>query len=99
MKRTSVVIVLALVALVVATVRAEIIERVLVKVNGDILTQTDLEARQSAAIRQRKENPQTMTNADLNKVLAEITPQIIRDTVDELLLLCLLYTSPSPRDS
>ena len=87
MKRTSVVIVLALVALVVATVRAEIIERVLVKVNGDILTQTDLEARQSAAIRQRKENPQTMTNAELNKVLAEITPQIIRDTVDELLLL------------
>src|SRR5450759_4819276 len=87
MKRTSVVIVLALVALAVATARAEIIERVLVKVNGDILTQTDLEARQSAAIRQRKENPQTMTNAELNKVLAEITPQIIRDTVDELLLL------------
>ena len=30
---------------------AQIIERVLVKVNGDILTQTELEERQTAAIR------------------------------------------------
>jgi peptidyl-prolyl cis-trans isomerase SurA len=80
-------IVLLLVALGIATVRAEIIERVLVKVNGDILTQTDLEGRQSAAIRARKENPQTMTNAELSKALAEVTPQIIMDAVDELLLL------------
>lgn len=82
-----VVALLAVVALAGVTLRAEIIERVLVKVNGDILTQSDLETRQSAAIRLRKENPQTMSNEDLTKVLAEITPQIIVDAVDELLLL------------
>jgi peptidyl-prolyl cis-trans isomerase SurA len=81
------VLALAVLALAVATARAEIIERVLVKVNGDILTQTDLEARQSAMIRQRRENPQTMSNEQLNRVLAEITPQVIVDAVDELLLL------------
>jgi peptidyl-prolyl cis-trans isomerase SurA len=80
-------ILVLLAAVGVATVRAEVIERVLVKVNADILTQTDLEGRQSAIIRARKLNPESMTNADLNKVLAEITPQIIVDAVDELLLL------------
>ena len=91
MKKTSVargfVVLLGLVALGVAAPRAEIIERVLVKVNGDILTQSDLESRQSAAIRSKRENPQSMTNAELSKVLAEITPQIIVEAVDELLLL------------
>ena len=67
--------------------RAEIIERILVKVNGDILTQSDLESRQSAVIRTKRENPQTMSNAELTKMLADITPQIIVDAVDELLLL------------
>lgn len=81
------VILVVLVATCLVTVRAEIVERVLVKVNADILTQTDLEARQAAIIRSRKLNPESMTNADLNKVLAEITPQIIVDAVDELLLL------------
>ncbi len=78
---------LALVALVVATARAEIIERVLVKVNDDIITQSDLEVRQTAALRARKLNPQTMSNAELTKALAEVTPQIIVNAVDELLLL------------
>jgi hypothetical protein len=42
-----------LLALVVvsATPRAEIIEQVLVKVNGEIFTKTDLEARQVSALR------------------------------------------------
>ena len=37
--------------------RAEIIEQVLVKVNGDIITKTDLETRQIAALRERVEQP------------------------------------------
>ena len=37
---------------VVAAPRAEIIEQVLVKVNGEIFTKTDLEQRQVAALRQ-----------------------------------------------
>ena len=65
----------------------EIIERVLVKVNGDIITQSDLEARQGAVIRMERVNTQGMTDAQLEKMLADITPQLIVDAVDELLLL------------
>jgi peptidyl-prolyl cis-trans isomerase SurA len=81
------VIVLAVAALVGATVRAEIVERVLVKINGDILTQSDLETRQSRAIRDRQQNPSAMSNAELTKTLAELTPMILVDAVDEVLLL------------
>ncbi len=42
-----------LAAVIAAPLRAEIIEQVLVKVNGDIITKTDLEARQIAALRER----------------------------------------------
>jgi peptidyl-prolyl cis-trans isomerase SurA len=91
MKKTSLarglLVLLGLVTLGAVAPRAEIIERILVKVNGDILTQSDLEARQSAVIRAKQEKPQSMSNAELTKVLAEITPQIIVDAVDELLLL------------
>ncbi len=76
-----------LVTLGAAAPHPEVIERVLVKVNADILTQSDLEARQSAVIKSKRENPQSMSNAELTKMLAEITPQVIVDAVDELLLL------------
>jgi peptidyl-prolyl cis-trans isomerase SurA len=65
----------------------EIIERVLVKVNGDIITQSDLETRQGAAIRGQRVNTQGMTDAQLDTLVASITPQIIVEAVDELLLL------------
>ena len=42
-----------LVALASLSVDAEVLEQVLVKVNGDIITKTELETRQVAAIRQR----------------------------------------------
>jgi peptidyl-prolyl cis-trans isomerase SurA len=90
MKRSSLnqlVIVGAMVALAAATARAQIIERILVKVNGDIITQTDLEGRQSAVLRMQKVNVQAMSDAEMEKVLAELTPQIVVDAVDELLLL------------
>ena len=69
--------------------RAEIIEQVLVKVNGEIFTKTDLEKRQTAALRQRSErfDPTSMTDAELRKELVAITPQIVVDAVDELLLI------------
>jgi peptidyl-prolyl cis-trans isomerase SurA len=82
-----VVIVLSVVALAVAAARAEIIERILVKVNGEILTQTDLETRQTAVLRQRRANPGAMTNAELTKALADVTPEVLVDAVDEILLL------------
>jgi len=80
-------------ALAVATpLRAQIIiERVLVKVNGDIFTQTELEERQTAAIRARLGvdlKPEAVNdNAELKKALDEVTPQLLVDAVDELLLL------------
>ena len=66
---------------------ADIIEQILVKVNGEIITKTDLEQRQIAALRQRPE-VQSLRGDDaaLAKVLAEVTPQVIVDAVDELLL-------------
>lgn len=84
---------IAAVALFVATstAHAQIIERVLVKVNGDILTQTELEERQTAAIRARLGRDLTQdavkNDEQLKKALDEVTPQLLVDAVDELLLL------------
>jgi peptidyl-prolyl cis-trans isomerase SurA len=71
--------------------RAQIIERVLVKVNGDIFTQNELEERQTAAIRARMGvdfKPEMVNNSEeLKKAVEEVTPQILVDAIDELLLL------------
>src|SRR5215510_9408622 len=81
---------LVFVALAAASVRAEIIEQVLVKVNGEIFTKSDLEQRQVQALRQKgqaidlKSDP---NNVQLRKALDEITPQIIVDAVDEMLIV------------
>src|SRR5450759_1379737 len=80
----------ALVLAAIAVSRAEIIEQILVKVNGEIFTKTDLEQRQVAALRQKgqqidlKNDP---NNAQLRKALDEITPQIMVDAVDEMLVV------------
>src|SRR5258708_7106561 len=74
----------------VATPRGEIIEQILVKVNGDIFTKTDLEQRQIAALRQKgqaidlKSDP---NNVQLRKALDEITPQIMVDAIDEMIIV------------
>jgi peptidyl-prolyl cis-trans isomerase SurA len=71
--------------------RAEIIEQVLVKVNGDIITKTELEARQIAAIRQqmnsRVDAEALKNDAELRKTLLAITPRILVETIDEMLLI------------
>jgi peptidyl-prolyl cis-trans isomerase SurA len=71
--------------------QAQIIERVLVKVNGDILTQTELEERQTAAIRARMGadfKPEMVNNnAELKKAVEEVTPQLLVEAIDELLLI------------
>jgi peptidyl-prolyl cis-trans isomerase SurA len=84
-----VVVAAALVAASVAT-RAEIIEQILVKVNGEIFTKSDLEQRQVAALRQKgqqfdlKSNP---SNEQLRQALDEITPQIMVEAVDEMVVV------------
>ena len=74
-------------------VRAEIIEQVLVKVNGDIITKTELETKQIAALRQRMnqdvDQDDLKNDERLRKLLAEVTPQILVEAVDELLMVQL----------
>jgi peptidyl-prolyl cis-trans isomerase SurA len=78
---------------IVLPLRAEVIEQVLVKVNGDIITKTDLEARQIAAIRERMKQDvdaaALKNDEQLKKVLAEITPRILVEAIDELLMVQL----------
>jgi len=67
--------------------RAEIVEQVLVRVNGDILTKSDFEQRQIAALRGRPELANVSPSSpELKKAVEEITPNLILDAVDELLL-------------
>lgn len=67
--------------------RADIIEQILVKVNGDIFTKTDLEQRQVTVLRSRNIPFDDKENEQLKRALAEITPQLVLDAVDELLLI------------
>src|ERR1051325_9195323 len=84
------VVLAAFVLSAVAGARAEIIEQILVKANGEICTKSDLEARQVAALRQKgqaidlKSDP---NNVQLRKALDEITPQIMVDAVDEMVIV------------
>lgn len=62
-----------------------VIERVLVRVNGEILTQSQLTTRQIEALRSLKENAGGAT--DIEAELARLTPDILVTAVDELLLV------------
>jgi peptidyl-prolyl cis-trans isomerase SurA len=68
-------------------VERDILEQVLVKVNGEIITKTDLEARQIAALRQRDPNFRPDNDQALQQALAEVTPEIIVSAVDEMLMV------------
>ena len=71
---------------------ADVLERILVKVNGDILSQTDFENRQVEYLRQRNTafDPEDLkTDAGLLKIVREITPDLIVAAVDEMLIVRL----------
>jgi parvulin-like peptidyl-prolyl isomerase len=71
-----------------AGVGGEILEQVLVKVNGEIITKTEFEARQVAELRTRPEfATSTPSGQELQRIVAEITPGLILAAVDELLLV------------
>jgi len=70
--------------------RSEILEQVLVKVNGDIFTKTDLETRQVAELRQRGKQMDLSTpqgNEELRKAIAEVTPTLLVGAIDEMLIV------------
>ena len=64
-----------------------ILEQILVKVNGEIITKTDLEQRQIQALRQKNPNFRPANDAELQKALADVTPDVIVSFVDEMLLV------------
>ena len=56
--------------------------------NGDILTKTEFEQRQVSVLRTRPELANvTPESPELRKAIAEVTPQLILEAVDELLLI------------
>jgi peptidyl-prolyl cis-trans isomerase SurA len=69
------------------SVKADILEQVLVKVNGEIITKSDLEGRQIAALRQKNPNLRPENDAALQAALRDITPSVIVEAVDELLMV------------
>ena len=71
-----------------ASLHAEIIEQVVVKVNGEIITKTEFEARQVAELRNRPELAKaTTSDPELRRAIAQIVPDLILNAVDELLLV------------
>ena len=84
-------LVLLAVALATCIPKAEVIEQILVKVNGEVLTKTDLENRQVARLRetqnQRIDLKADPNNEELRKSLAEITPIVLVEAVDEMLVV------------
>ena len=83
-RRAAVVAALLMVAGAVR-LSAEIIEQVLVKVNGEILTKTDFEQRQVLALRAKGIQP--ADDAALKKAVETITPEIVANAIDEMLLI------------
>src|SRR5262245_9569341 len=71
--------------------KSSIIQKVIVKVNGEIFTLTDLTQRQIQVLRDRNRqvrNAEDLQNdATLRQALVELTPTILAEAVDELLLV------------
>jgi peptidyl-prolyl cis-trans isomerase SurA len=73
-----------------AAVGAEVIEQIIVKVNGEIMTKTELENRQVATLRQMGQQvglrPDS-TDAQLKQMLDQVTPQLLVNAIDEMLMV------------
>ncbi len=84
--RSAVIVALAVAGTTV--VRGEIVEQIIVKVNGEIMTKTELENRQVQALRQTGQQVDTKTDdAQLKQALDRVTPQLLVAAVDEILLV------------
>lgn len=84
--RSAVIVALAVAGTTV--VRGEIVEQIIVKVNGEIMTKTELENRQVQALRQMGQSVDPKTDdAQLKAMLDKVTPQLLVAAVDEMLLV------------
>ena len=83
--------VIGLFVLLAVSGRAEIIEQILVRVNGELFTKTDLETRQVAALREmgQRVDPTNanLDDAQLRKMLDQVTPELMVGVIDEMLLV------------
>ncbi|HVR71044.1 MAG TPA: peptidyl-prolyl cis-trans isomerase [Vicinamibacteria bacterium] len=74
---------LALAAAVLAAgAPAEVLERVVVRVNGDIVTQSEFQARQVAAVQAARVSPER-----IEQFLRENNARILQEAIDDLLLV------------
>jgi parvulin-like peptidyl-prolyl isomerase len=80
--RPSVLLLAALVLSLSASSRAEIIERIVARVNGDIITLSELESRQLAAVQQARIPPE-----QVETYLRENNARILQDAIDDLLVV------------
>ena len=67
--------------------RSMILERVLVRVNGEIVTQSELVRRQIDAIRTQNVDTRNITDANVLKLMNDVTPEVLVDTVNEMLMV------------
>jgi peptidyl-prolyl cis-trans isomerase SurA len=88
--KTLTIVALMLVLAAVAG-RAEIIEQILVRVNGELFTKSDLESRQIVALREmgQRLDPTNanLDDAQLRKMLDQVTPELMVGVIDEMLLV------------
>ena len=88
LKKVTVVGVLVAAGMAMVPLRAEVIEQVLVKVNGDIITMSEFEKRQLVELQQQKDLARLPPNSpEIRKAVSESAPGLILAAVDELLLL------------
>jgi parvulin-like peptidyl-prolyl isomerase len=71
--------------------RSVVLQRVLVKVNGAVFTKTELEERQIQTLAERNQRQLSQldleNDASLRAMLVEITPEILGNVVDELIII------------
>lgn len=81
MKPSKPLLLLASLAAAAAVVRAEIVERVIARVNGDVVTLSEFEARQLAAVQQARVPPQ-----DVERFLRENNARLLQEAIDDTLI-------------
>ena len=85
-KRLRLAFVLGACVMMYPSLGAQVIEQVLVNVNGDIVTLSEFEDRQVAMLRERRELARVPPNSpEFLRAVAEMTPQLILGVIDELL--------------
>jgi peptidyl-prolyl cis-trans isomerase SurA len=83
-------IVLGAVLAMVGTAHAQVIEQILVKVNGEVFSKTDLESRQLLALRQKGQSidlKSASSDQQLRKVLDDLMPQLMVDAINEMVVV------------